>query len=553
MKVRAEVTAEKLRGGFYSPMSLVELCLERIEALTSDRTNLRVLEPAAGDGAFLRGLTRSRLRARIGYIEAIELMPSEAARAADELDSLGTPGHVSAESVLAWAGRNHPPFDAAVGNPPFVRFQFLTDDDKSAMPAVGASLGVSFGGVSNLWIPVLLVALSRLRQGGVFAFIVPSELFTGISANTVRRWLHAETTDLEAQLFPPDSFPGVLQEVIVLSGRLGRNDSSTLTLMQHYADGNSERWQHRMDSSASTWTRYLLPPDELAAFDQASGREGVGKLGCIAKFEVAAVTGANEFFSVPVSVVNEYGLGVWARPLLPRARLATGIRYTADDHAAAAAAGARIALLDFSPALPDPLAADGPREYLADGVRAGLDRRYKTRIRTPWYRVPHIRAGRLMLSKRSHRYPRLILNDANVVTTDTIYRGWMRPEHEGREEDLAAVFHNSLTMLSAEVEGRSFGGGVLELVPSEISRLVVPLVPGAGVELDQLSAEVDRGGGEVTEGLIEGTDQLLMRHSRFEPALLELLRSARLRLQARRLARATPQNGRPNGNGQHGR
>lgn len=544
MKVRTEVSAEKLRGGFYSPASLVAQCLDRIEALTNDQSNIRLLEPAAGDGAFIRGLAGSRLRTRIEHVEAVELLPTEAALTGEEIRALGSPGRVSAESILAWAVRDHEPFDAAVGNPPFVRFQFLTDDDKSAMPSVGASLGVSFGGVSNLWIPVLLIALASLRDGGAFAFIVPAELFTGISANTVRRWLHTETTDLEAQLFPPDSFPGVLQEIIVLSGRRGRTSSPELTLVQYRGDDAPERWQHRIDRAASTWTRYLLPPDELAAFDEASRQSSVRKLAYIAKFEVAAVTGANEFFSVPRSVVDEYGLGVWARPLLPRARLATGIRYTSDDHDALAAAGARTALLDFSSALPDPLAADGPSRYLADGVRAGLDLRYKTRIRTPWYRVPHIRAGRLMLSKRSHLYPRLILNDADAVTTDTIYRGWMRPEYEGREEDLAAVFHNSLTLLSAEIEGRSFGGGVLELVPSEIGRLAVPLVPGAGVELDRLSADADRGHSEISESLIDQTDRLLVRHSRFEPSLLQLLRTARLRLQARRLARgARPQNG----------
>jgi adenine-specific DNA methylase len=550
LKVRTEVSAAKLRGGFYSPPSLVAECFDRIDALTQGRTDLRLLEPAAGDGAFLRGLEGTPVRSRIGYVEAVELLPSEAARASEALRSLGAPGSVNAESCLAWGSRRHEPFDAAVGNPPFVRFQFVSDDDKAALPGLGSGLGLSFGGVSNLWIPVLLVALASLRHGGAFAFIVPSELFTGISANTVRRWLHAETTDLEAQLFPPGSFPGVLQEVIVLSGRRGRVAVPSLTLVQRDVDGTSERWQHDVDRDASTWTRYLLPPVEVAALDHASGQEHVRNLGLIAKFEVAAVTGANEFFSVPVSVVDEYDLADWVRPLLPRARLAPGLRYTSDDHAAATAAGARTALLDFSSNLPDPLAAEGPRRYLADGERAGLDRRYKTRIRTPWYRVPHIRPGRLMLSKRSHRYPRLILNDAEVVTTDTIYRGWMRPDYEGREEDLAAVFHNSLTMLSAEVEGRSFGGGVLELVPSEINRLAVPLVPGAGAELDGLSAVADQGEGEVTERLIDRTDQLLLRHSRFDPTVLQLLRSARLRLQSRRLARSIkPQSGHRNGNG----
>jgi len=212
------------------------------------------------------------------------------------------------------------------------------------------------------------------------------------------------------------------------------------------------------------------------------------------------------------------------------------LRYTLADHEIATDGGARTALLDFSPELPDPLEEDGPRRYLLSGEDAGLDKRYKTRIRSPWYRIPHIRPGRLMLSKRSHYFPRLILNEANVVTTDTIYRGWMRPGFEGREEDLAAVFHNSLTLLSAEVEGRSFGGGVLELVPSEIARLVVPLVASAGVELDRLST-APLGEDAALEGLVGRTDKLLLEHSGFDPSALEVVRCARLRLQSRRLER----------------
>lgn len=36
-------------------------------------------------------------------------------------------------------------------------------------------------------------------------------------------------------------------------------------------------------------------------------------------------------------------------------------------------------------------------------------------------------------------------------------------------------FLNSLPFLSAEIEGRHYGGGVLELVPSEIEKLLIPL------------------------------------------------------------------------------
>ena len=40
---------------------------------------------------------------------------------------------------------------------------------------------------------------------------------------------------------------------------------------------------------------------------------------------------------------------------------------------------------------------------------------------------------------------------------------------------LTQSFINSLTALSSELEGRHYGGGVLELVPSEIEKLYVPI------------------------------------------------------------------------------
>src|SRR5690606_34849786 len=51
-------------------------------------------------------------------------------------------------------------------------------------------------------------------------------------------------------------------------------------------------------------------------------------------------------------------------------------------------------------------------------------------------------------------------------------------------------FINSLTALSAELEGRHYGGGVLELVPSEIEKLLLPLPSKAKISLKDLDKKV---------------------------------------------------------------
>jgi adenine-specific DNA-methyltransferase len=515
------VTAEKLRGGFYTPAPLVDLCLARVAELASGDA-LRVLEPSAGDGAFLRGLARSPLRAALTGVVAIEPMEIEAEKARRALAAGGLPGTVLAESAVVWAAGTGEEFDAVVGNPPFVRYQFVARRDREATDALGGRLGVRLAGVGNLWIGVLLGALSRLRDGGAFALVVPAECLTGVSAAAVRGWLVREAADVRFDLFAPGSFPGVLQEVTVLSGRRGARGGPLALRM------GAHRHAVRDDGP---WTRYLLAPDQVAALDRAAADPRVVALGSLVAFEVSIVTGANDFFTVPGEVVARHGLAPWARPLLPRIRHAPGLVYTAADHAATERGGARAWLLDFGADAPAPHAA--ALDYLATGEARGLRARYKCRIRAPWFRVPGVRAGELLLSKRSHLHPRVVVNEAGVFTTDTIYRGRMLcPDLSPRA--LAAGFHNSLTLLSAELEGRSFGGGVLELVPSEVGRLLTfaaPETPGALERLDALGRTGDG------DALIAATDAALVSRGLVDADVMAALADARAALLARRLDR----------------
>lgn len=530
MKIRAEVTSAKLRGGFYSPASLVRVCLERVAELVGDRAGLAVLEPSAGDGAFVRGLAAHGLAARVAEVAAVELEAAEAAACGAAIAAAGLAGTASAGSFLPWALGCPPRFDVAVGNPPYVRYQFVGPADKEAIAGVAERAGVALAGVSNLWIPVLLGALSCLREGGAFAFIVPAELFTGVSAGAVRRWLATQASAVRADLFPPGSFPGALQEVVVLSGVRRAPTAAGLRV----AEGGAT-WDCDLEPDGATWTRYLLGPRERAALAEAQALPAVAALGALARFEVAIVTGANAFFTVDDATAEAHGLWPWAKPLLPRIRHAPGLVLAAGEHAALAADGQTARLLHFAAELPDPLGSEGPAAYLAGGEAAGLPQRYKCAIREPWFRVPHVRAGPLLLSKRCHRYPRVVLNEAGVYTTDTIYRGALRPAHAGREADFVAGFHNSLTLLTAEVEGRSFGGGVLELVPGEVARLAVPDLPGLGDGLAELDALARRGD---EQGLLAATDRRLAAAGcGLSPALLATLAEARAALLARRLAR----------------
>jgi adenine-specific DNA-methyltransferase len=552
VKTASEVSPEKLRGGFYTPADLVDFCLRRAaENAPKDRA-LRLLEPSIGDGAFVRGLHDTPLHGRIEQVLGLEVLEIEAEKARQALRASSLDGEVRVASAIQWAAdETDGLFDIAVGNPPFVRFQFVEDRDRTAIDALAGRLGLSFRRVSNLWIPLLIAALSRLRAGGAVAFVVPTECFTGCSAQVARDWLLANVEELHFDLFQPGSFPGVLQEIAVVSGRRAErregpalptprasaptaSASAQIRISEHDASGQSRSWNN-VACAGESWTRYLLEPKYLDALAEARALPTIGALGDAVAFEVSIVTGANDFFTVDQSTLDAYELAHWARPLLPRARHAEGLVYESHDQDRTVAAGARAWLLDFSEGNQDPQQFAGASSYLQHGETRLLHERYKCRIRSPWYRVPGIRSGELLLSKRSHTYPRVTVNRADVFTTDTIYRGRMLAGAGAVGADaLAATFHNSLTLLTAEIEGRSFGGGVLELVPSEVGRLSVPLLADARCWLGELDAAVRSG---TADAVIAATDARLIAARAIPRRLLETLAEARLHMLARRLDR----------------
>ncbi|MES9602310.1 N-6 DNA methylase [Actinomadura sp. NPDC000929] len=541
MKVSDEVSAEKLRGGFYSPAGLVKVCLDRVADLLGDRREIRLLEPSAGNGAFLRGTLQHPLKEKISQMTLVEIVESEAELCRQSATSASLTSSVLHGSFLSEIIKMEPTFDAAVGNPPFVRFQFVDPTERRHAEAIATQLGVTLRGVSNLWIPILYKAIASLNQGGAFAFIVPAECLTGISAADARRWLLRNTKQLRIDLFLPGSFPTVLQEVVVISGvKTSYNPRSThsVTVVDH--DSSTRIWDHSIFADEPTWTKLLMSPTHVSALDEASSLPGCIHLGGVAKFSVATVTGANDFFSVDETTIKNYELEAWARPLLPRIRNAPGLRFTADDFLEISKNQIKSYLLDFSSSAPDPMLFEGPREYLEQGEGKLLHKRYKCRIRSPWYRVPVVSPGDLLLSKRSHHYPRVVLNEKRAITTDTIYQAKLAPTYSDKGTALTAGFHNSLTLLSAEIEGRSFGGGVLELVPSEVARLKVFVSEQLTGELESLDKIARSSAPEREDLLVEETDRRLSKAiGGLNDSLMTSLAEARASLQRRRHDRSS--------------
>lgn len=490
-------TAQKLRGGYYTPLDLATFLARWVKEISPKR----ILEPSCGDGVFLSALAKVK-GLQQAAIEGFELNEEEAAKASQRASAVGLKSTtIYDEDFLQWAlthfDDQRVQFNAVVGNPPFVRYQYLPEPFQRRAEQIFERLELPFTKHTNAWVPFILASMALLRPGGRLAMVVPAEIIHVTHAQSLRSYLGKECRRLV--IIDPEElwFSETLQGAVILLAEKRKSKAEKAEGLGMYPVKGREFL--RLSPSTvfnapqsingktvqGKWTRALLDLETRSLFDEIAEHDEVHLFDDIAEVDVGIVTGANKFFLVPDDVVKSYKLAKWAHPMFGRSEHCPGIIYDDRQHAANATKGNPTNFLWFRESTGKVDAAASA--YIALGERQELHTRYKCRVRSPWYTVPSVYSTEIGMLKRAHDTPRLILNCIGAYTTDTAYRIRTR---DVLPEKLVGCFINPLTALSAELESRHYGGGVLELIPSEIERLIIPLPAKANVNLVELDKAI---------------------------------------------------------------
>lgn len=488
---------QKLRGGYYTPLDLAAY----IARWTLTKKPQHVLEPSCGDGIFIQAITELGRQEGLAFT-GFELLAEEAAKARNRAKSNHyLQATINGEDFLQWAllqmTSSKKPFDAVVGNPPFIRYQYLPEDAQQKAEKIFKMLGLPFTKHTNAWVPFVLASIALLKPGGRLGMILPSEIVHVMHAQSLRTFLG--TTCSRLLIIDPEEiwFEGTLQGVVILFAEKKESPadhSDGLGIVKvkgrEFLNEDPNRLfdlTPRINGKTviGKWTRALLNHGERQLLDMLCDRPDVHLFDDIAEVNVGIVTGANKFFLVDEETVERYKLQKFSHPMFGRSDHCPGIIYDEQQHLANAEKGKPTNFIWFKDALLKP--SKSVREYIEWGEVQELHTRFKCRIRKNWYSVPSVYSTEIGMLKRSHDTPRLIHNRLDAFTTDTAYRISSKTVSP---ETLIYCFLNSLTALSAELEGRHYGGGVLELVPSEIEKLLLPIPGKIHPDLSKLDALV---------------------------------------------------------------
>lgn len=245
------------------------------------------------------------------------------------------------------------------------------------------------------------------------------------------------------------------------------------------------------------------------------------------------VTGRNSFFTMTPGEADLRGLVEHCVPLVARSAQLEGVRFAPDDLAKLVADDARCRLPALGSSDVSALGS-GLAHYIEEGEHAGVHKGYQCSIRRQWWSVPSVWVPDGFMLRQIHTHPRVFANEAGAVSTDTIHR--MRIVGDATGEQIAAGSVNSLTFASAEILGRSYGGGILELEPNEAEALLVPpltVVDGATITAVDKALRL----GEVTAALDLVDHVLLVEHLGWPLDRVHAVRAMWERLRDRRLHR----------------
>lgn len=462
------MTNKKNTGSYYTPSYLADFISKRVLSHFEGRTRMSILEPSVGDGSFIDEMKKDDSIAI--DLTALDINQNELNKASKKWSAK----KASFINVDFLEYSDTKKFSAIIGNPPYVKKNRLTKKQIELSKGIHQSEGLTETSVKNIWTTFLIKANTLLVENGVLAFVLPSELLQVKFAEEVREYLKTEFERIEIFTFNDLMFECKGQDTIVLFAYRKSNNKG-----EYFANIDSKKTLEENNfvlrnndllvSSKVKWTHHFLTSEELTFIDNLKGK--LKSVNHYSDSKPGIVTAANKFFIIDNATEKQYNLSRHTKPIIQKGLFVNGsVVFSESDMENLEINNKPTKLLQLNDS--DKISKK-LNEYLEVGVKEGIPDRYKCKIRNNWYVIPNIsEKPEAFFFKRSHLYPKLLKNDSNAFVTDSAYKVGMRNGYD--INSFIYSFYNTLTLLLSEIEGRYYGGGVLELIPSEFKKLPIP-------------------------------------------------------------------------------
>lgn len=472
MQLKKNSSEQKLRGAYYTPSELARAMV----VFATKRPYSSILEPSCGDGVFIDHLYKQGLPDG-AHVTAIEIEAPEAAKVDAKFKNEQNLDVRCQDFFDFYKSNKDNRYNLILGNPPYIRYQYLTETQREIQSDILTSHGMKSNKLINAWVAFLVACVQLLDRNGTIAFVIPAEILQVAYAEDLRLYLSNNLDNITLITFKQLVFDDIEQEVLVFIGEKGSKNRGIRIVeiedLGELRNLNIDKYKYQgISHIKEKWTKYFVSGD-MEVLQEIRNDDRFIQFSDCGLINVGITTGNNKYFSIDETTETKYGLGNVTLPLIGRSSHAHGIYFTEDDWKKNIEAGKRAMLISF-PEIPIEDYPELHKKYIQLGEINNEHVGYKCSIRDRWYIVPSVWIPDAFFLRRNNLYPKFVLNACGAVSTDTMHR--MKFNDNVVPEDVLLSYYNSVSFAFTEVCGRSYGGGVLEILPGEMGKIMLPKI-----------------------------------------------------------------------------
>lgn len=469
-------------GVYYTPREITEFSIKHIfdNFIDPTRKRLSILEPSVGDGKFVLDTIDYVIPKRISLLfDIVDISLDSGKDVLERANKRSQNVKINNEVCDFLEFPLKRKYDVIIGNPPFIGKRDLSKFQIELCRDIHEASDDS-SEIKNIWTSFVYKCLSTIKKDGTLCLVLPIELLHVNYTSQLRSYLRSFFKRIDIFTFKEIVFENTQQDVILLFAsnsnlvtEEGISFYEVKTLSDLEIPDYTKKFFNIHRKNQEKWSNYILTDSELEFIQYCKEKENVLELKMYcSKLEVGVVTAANKYFILNRDEIIQNKLSKLSKPIIQKSSylrkgwiLDKGMFKQIENNELPCW------LVQFD--------NDSSKKYINKyesylniGINESLNSRFKMKKRENWYHVPVKWIGDAFLIKRIHNYPKLIINDAKVQSTDAMYLMKVLPIYD--KYCLGISFYNVLTFIDCELKGRYYGGGVLELTPNEYKQVESP-------------------------------------------------------------------------------
>jgi len=452
---------------FFTPPIIAE---KMVNWLLGNNNLKNVLEPAFGLGIFSKILLHRRPNVNILGFDIDKIIIDKARSYFNNYKNVSI--HNKDYMTNDWNKK----YDGIICNPPY--FKFHDYDNKNTIDQIEKKLNCKLNGFTNLYTLFLLKSINQLKKNGRCAYIIPSEFMNSDYGINIKQELLKSKTlrHIIVINFKENIFDGALTTASIILCSNDNNytavgftnieslsDLSIIdTIIEKYNDneqtGVSDYYSYQELDTQIKWKKYYQKQNKSQYIDLVSFSNYA-----IVKRGIA--TGANDYFVFNNSKAKKHNINKkYLLPCLCKSNDINKPIFTEEDYK-------RLKNEDKNVFLLNALNSSNQHviNYINKGIDKGIDKKYLTSSRKPWYSLEKRIPSPIWVSVfNRNKGLKFIRNEANISNLTTFHCIYIKNDII----NINLFFAYLLTPIANDIfmdNCREYGNGLIKFEPNDLN------------------------------------------------------------------------------------